>query len=64
MAIATVIVIGNMLYVKDKHGMLLFTKSFIGSQLLGYTGSTVTIRIGRMAYVYDERGRTLSTMPV
>lgn len=64
MAIATAIVIGNMLYVKDKRGMLLFTKSLVGAELLSYTGSTVTIRIGRLAYVYDKRGRATTTIPV
>lgn len=64
MAIATAIVIGNMLYVKDGCGMVLFTKSILGGELMGYTGSAVTIRIGRLAYILDERGRTTSTMPV
>jgi len=64
MAIATAVVIGNMLYVKDKRGSLLFTKSLIGGELMGFTGSAVTIRIGRLAYILDERGRTTTTTPV
>jgi hypothetical protein len=64
MAIATAVVIGNMLYVKDERGRTLFTKSLVGGELMGYTGSAVTIRIGRLAYILDERGRTTSTMPV
>jgi hypothetical protein len=43
MAIATAIVIGNMLYVKDKLGSILFTKNIIGSELISYTGLSVTI---------------------
>ncbi|MDQ6867738.1 MAG: hypothetical protein M3178_04820 [Pseudomonadota bacterium] len=64
MAIATAIVIGNMLYVKDERGRTLFTKSIVGGELMGYTGSSVTIRIGHTAYVFDERGRTTTTTPV
>lgn len=64
MAIATAVVIGNILYVKDARGQTLFTRSINGGELMGYTGSTVTIRIGRLAYVLNERGQTLTTIPV
>jgi hypothetical protein len=55
MVIATAVVIGNILYVKDERGQTLFTRSMVGGELLGYTGSTVTIRIGRLAYVLSMR---------
>jgi hypothetical protein len=64
MAIATALVIGNILYVKDERGRTLFTRSVFGGELMGYTGSAVTIRIGRLAYVLNERGKTKTTIPI
>jgi hypothetical protein len=64
MAIATAVVIGNMLYVKDERGRTLFARGMFGGELLGYTGSTVTIRIGRVAYVLNERGQTTTAFSV
>jgi hypothetical protein len=64
MAIATAIVSGGMLYVKDERGRILFSRPLAGGELMGYTGRTVTIRVGCIAYILDERGRTKSSMPV
>lgn len=50
------------IYVYDERGNTLYTKP--GDALVGYTGSTVTIRIGSYLYTYDERGNTQYTKSV
>jgi hypothetical protein len=64
MAIAMAIVNGGMLHVKDERGQILFSRPLAGGELMGYRGRTVTIRVGRIAYILDESGRTKSSMPV
>jgi hypothetical protein len=53
---------GSWIYVFDQGGMTLFSKakgSAPKDGLLGFTGSTVTIRSGSSIYTYDEKGMTL-----
>lgn len=50
---------GSTVYVYNEKGNTLYTKS--ADQLLGFTGTTVTVRKGRTAYTYDERGNTKFT---
>ena len=53
---------GSLIVVYDEKGMSLFSKSKgSGPQdgLLGFTGSTVTVRFGSVIYTYGERGQTL-----
>jgi hypothetical protein len=53
---------GSLIYVFDEHGRTLFAKATgLGPKdgLLGFTGSTVTVRFGSIIYTYDEKGMTL-----
>ena len=53
---------GSLIVVYDEKGMSLFSKSKgSGPQdgLLGFTGSTVTVRFGSVIYTYGEHGQTL-----
>ena len=62
MAIGSALERGSLIYVYDEHGRTLFSKvrgSGPRDGLLGFTGSTVTIRFGSVIYTYDEAGRTL-----
>ena len=46
----------------DEHGRTLFQKargSGPKDGLLGFTGSTVTVRFGSIIYTYDEHGMTI-----
>jgi hypothetical protein len=46
----------------DEHGRTLFAKakgSGPEDGLLGFTGSTVTVRFGSIIYTYDEDGQTV-----
>jgi hypothetical protein len=47
MAIATAVVIGNILYVRDERGQTLFTRSVIGGELM-VTGRSYRFAILRM----------------
>jgi hypothetical protein len=53
---------GSLIAVYDEKGMSLFSKAKgSGPQdgLLGFTGSTVTVRFGSIVYTYGERGQTV-----
>jgi hypothetical protein len=53
---------GSLIVVYDEKGMSLFSKSKgSGPQdgLLGFTGSTVTVRFGSVIYTYGENGQTV-----
>ena len=53
---------GSLIVVYDEKGMSLFSKSKgSGPQdgLLGFTGSTVTVRFGSVIYTYGEHGQTV-----
>jgi hypothetical protein len=67
MAIANAIQRANAVFVYNERGQTLFVKS-VGSQpnngLLGYTGSTVSIRQAGAVFTYDEKGRTLNVQSV
>ena len=55
MAIASAKKTASLIRVFNEKGHQLWMKP--GDELLGYTNSTVTIRIARTAYTYDEKGR-------
>ena len=62
MAIGSAIERGSLICVYDEHGRTLFQKargSGPKDGLLGFTGSTVTVRFGSIIYTYDEEGMTL-----
>lgn len=44
---------GSTVYVYNEKGSLLFSKS---GNLVGFTGSSVTIKSGSTNYTYDEKG--------
>jgi len=46
---------GNLVYVYNEKGNTLFSKA---GQLIGYTGSTVSVKSGNIVYTYDDRGNT------
>ena len=53
---------GSYICVYDEHGITLFSKckgSGPKDGLLGFTGSTVTVRFGSVIHTYDERGMTI-----
>jgi hypothetical protein len=53
---------GSLIVVFDQHGMALFSKakgSGPHDGLIGFTGSTVTVRFGSVVHTYDEKGMTL-----
>ena len=53
---------GSLIVVYDEKGMSLFSKakgSGPHDGLLGFTGSTVTVRFGSVIYTYGERGQTV-----
>jgi hypothetical protein len=53
---------GSLICAFDEHGMTLFSKakgSGPNGGLLGFSGSTVTVRCGSIIYTYDEKGMTL-----
>jgi hypothetical protein len=60
--IGSVIERGSLIVVYDEHGRTLFSKARGNGPndgLLGFAGSTVTIRFGSVIYTYDEHGMTL-----
>lgn len=60
--IGSVIKKGSTLYVYDEKGRTLCTKSLnTRDMLMGYTGTSFSVRKNNTIYVYDEKGRTLST---
>jgi hypothetical protein len=53
---------GSLIVVYDEKGMSLFSKAKgSGPQdgLLGFTGSTVTVRFGSVIYTYGANGQTV-----
>jgi hypothetical protein len=63
MAIGSAIERGSLICAFDEHGMTLFSKakgSGPNDGLLGFSGSTVTVRFGSTIYTYDEKGMTLT----
>ena len=53
---------GSLIVVYDEKGMSLFSKSKGSGPhdgLLGFTGSTVTVRFGSVVYTFGEHGQTL-----
>ena len=59
MAIGSAIERGSLICVYDERGSTLFSKargSGAKDGLLGFTGSTVTVRFGSIIYTYDEHG--------
>jgi len=53
---------GSLIYVFDEDGRTLFAKargSGPRDGLLGFTGSTVTVRFGSIIHTYDEDGQTI-----
>jgi hypothetical protein len=58
---------GNFVYAYDEKGRMLFAKSGgsgPGDGLVGFTASTVSVRIGMFVHIYDEEGRTLDAKSV
>lgn len=60
--IGSVIQKGTCIEVYDEKGYTLCTK-YVSSngQLMGYTGSSFSVKDGNCVTVYDEKGYTLST---
>jgi hypothetical protein len=62
MAIGSAIERESCIFVFDENGRTLFSKvrgNGPRDGLLGYTGSTVTVRFGSVIYTYDHRGTTI-----
>ena len=58
---------GSLIVVYDEKGMSLFSKAKgSGPQdgLLGFTGSTVTVRFGSLIHTYGEHGQTVYSKAV
>ena len=61
MAIGSAIERDSCIFVFDERGQTLFLKARGNGPndgLLGFTGSTVTVRFGSVIYTYDQRGTT------
>ena len=64
MGIGTAIQKGRVVYVKDERGRHLWQHQVgLGPRdgLVGYTGTTVSIRSGSHIHIRDERGRQVGT---
>ena len=62
MAIASAVERGSQVFVYDERGLMLFTKangSGPHDGLLGFTGSSVTVRSGSVIITYGEYGQIL-----
>ncbi len=62
MAIGSAVERGSLIYVFDERGMTMFAKARGNGPddgLIGFTGSTVTVRFDSIIYTYDEKGMTL-----
>ena len=55
-AIATML--GKTIYVKDKQGNILFILT--ADQLLGYTATTITVRLGSYSQTYNNMGSQIN----
>jgi hypothetical protein len=66
MAIATAIERGSQVFVYDERGQMLFSKpkgSGPHDGLLGFTGSTVTVRSGSVVFIYGLHGEIVYSKP-
>ena len=61
MAIANAVVRGSYIYVYDEKGKQLCT--IPGTELAGFTSTTVNVRRGSRIYIFDEKGKQTGTMP-
>ncbi len=65
MSIGSVVQQGNTVIIRDERGrqlgMIFAMKSQPSDGLIGYTGSTVSVRKGSNVITYDERGQQLGT---
>ena len=61
MAIGSAIKRGSLICVDDEHGTRCSRRPGIRPKdgLLGFTGSTVTVRFGSIIYTYGEHGETV-----
>ena len=62
MAIGSALERGSLIYVYDEHGTTLFAKNKGNGPndgLIGFTGSTVTVRFGSVICTYGEDGMTI-----
>jgi hypothetical protein len=62
MAIGNAVQRGSSVYVYDEEGHYLYAKatgSGSSDGLAGYTGSTVSVRVGNVVKTYDDKGRFL-----
>jgi len=67
MAIGSAIERGSQVFIYNENGLMLYTKpkgSGPHDGLLGFTGSTVTVRAGSTALTYGENGQVLYGKPV
>lgn len=64
MSIASVVEKGSTIYAYDEKGRTLFTRGKGNGPkdgLVGFTSSTVTVRVGATLYTLNEKGGTLFT---
>lgn len=61
MAISSAVQSGSVAYVSDEKGMRIATIPLSGGTLVGFTGSTVSVRQGSSIYIYNEKGMLIST---
>jgi len=62
MAIGSAIERESAIFVYDEDGHVLYSKARGNGRndgLLGFTGSTITVRFGSVIYTYDEHGTTI-----
>ena len=67
MAIGSAIESGSVILVYDERGQMLFSKpkgSAPRDGLLGFTGSTVTVRSGSTTFTYGDYGQLIYTKGV
>jgi hypothetical protein len=66
MAIGSAVERGSQVFVYDERGQMLFTKpkgSAPQDGVLGFTGSTVTVRSGSVVFVYGLHGEIVYSKP-
>lgn len=67
MAIGSVIERGTLVCVYNDKNMQIFSKSIEpkkGDRLMGYTGSSVSIKIGSSVHTYNEKGINIGSKSV
>ena len=62
--IALAIIKNGSLHVYDDKNRQLFTRPASRLTLLGFTASSVSVASKTTAYVYDEKGRPISSRPL